>query len=228
MHNVVYYSLHALGVIVSIIYVLRYAKSYSLEGKKTVCIFLCSYACSYTLMLLLFWAIRGRFGGQNVVRIIAFIPLFVCMFSGIFKQDRKKSLDICAPIVCICQALGKIGCQYVGCCQSWLKVPWGIMNRYTKTRLFPVQIFEGLVSAAIVIWLVEYAKKQNFDCDGLCMPYMLISFGITRFFLEFLRDNAITLFWGISELAFWALFMSMVGVVWLAIYKWRHWDPRVS
>ena len=227
MHSIVYYSLHVLGVIVSIIYILRFAKRYNLEDKKVIYTFLCSYACSYSLMLLLFWAITGRFGGQNVVRIIAFIPLFVCVFSKAFKLDLKKALDICAPIVCICQALGKIGCQYNGCCQSWLKVSWGIMNRYTKTRLFPIQLLEGLVSAAIVILLITYAKKHEYDCDGLCMPYMLISFGITRFFLEFLRYSE-ELFWGISELAFWGLFMSIVGVIWLAIYKWKHWDPRVS
>ena len=97
---------------------------------------------------------------------------------------------------------------------------------YTKTRLFPIQLLEGLVSAAIAIWLIVYAKKHDYDCDGLCMPYMLISFGITRFFLEFLRDNPITIFWGISELAFWALFMSIVGAIWIMVYKWRHWDPR--
>ena len=91
--------------------------------------------------------------------------------------------------------------------------------------MFPVQLLEGIVSAAIVVWLLTYAKKHKYNCAGLCMPYMFIAFGLTRFFLEFLRNNQ-KLFWGISELALWSLLMFIVGIVWIAVSKWERWDPR--
>ena len=43
---------------------------------------------------------------------------------------------------------------------------------------------------------------------------LLVTFGSTRFFLEFLRDDK-KLVLGISNLAFHALFMTVVGLVWM-------------
>lgn len=227
MLDLIYYSLHALGFLACALYILRFAGAYELDGKKSVLIFLCFYSCSYLLMLLLYFLIVGKFGGQNVVRIFVFIPVFSSLFCRIFRTDVIRSLDLFAPLVCICQAFGKIGCQIVGCCQSQIAVSWGIPNRYTGTRLFPVQLLEGAVSAAIAVGLVLFAKKRDFRCRGLCMPYMFISFGVTRFFLEFLRNN-VKLFWGISELALWCVFMTVVGVCWLFVDRWNRWDPRTE
>jgi prolipoprotein diacylglyceryltransferase len=47
---------------------------------------------------------------------------------------------------------------------------------------------------------------------------MLVLFGSTRFLFEFLRDNE-KMFWGISNLAIHALFMFVVGVIWIVIQK---------
>jgi prolipoprotein diacylglyceryltransferase len=47
---------------------------------------------------------------------------------------------------------------------------------------------------------------------------MLVLFGSSRFCFEFLRDNEKLLF-GCSNLAFHALFMFVVGVLWLVLLK---------
>ena len=62
------------------------------------------------------------------------------------------------------------------------------------------------------------AKKRNYVPDGLEYPVMLVLFGSTRFLFEFLRDNE-KMFWGISNLAIHALFMFVVGIIWIIVAK---------
>ena len=52
--------------------------------------------------------------------------------------------------------------------------------------------------------------------SGRVYAMFLVTFGGTRFLLEFLRDNE-KLFLGISSLALHALFMVLVGTVWLMV-----------
>ena len=46
------------------------------------------------------------------------------------------------------------------------------------------------------------------------MPWMLLLYGVGRFFTEFLRDNE-KIWIGCSDIAFHALFMAVVGLVML-------------
>ena len=81
---------------------------------------------------------------------------------------------------------------------------------------FPIQPIEALTAVAIVVFLFVRSKKKQYEPDGYEYPLMLVLFGSTRFLFEFLRDND-KMFWGISNLAIHALFMFVVGLIWIII-----------
>ena len=178
----------------------------------------CTYLTAYALMLVLFWLITGSFGGQNVIRVFLFLPLILWLYANTFGVDYKVSLDFAAPVLCIAQAFGKIGCTISGCCESWLEVPWGVYNPYTETRLFPVQIAEGITSLVIAIVVILIAARKDFRAGGMTMAWMWVLFGPTRVIWEFFRANE-KLFWGLSELSLWSIVLSIAGVLWLILYK---------
>ena len=67
-----------------------------------------------------------------------------------------------------------------------------------------------------MIWR-EY--RNNFVPDGKNVPIILIFYGISRFFLEFLHNNA-KLFWNINLMQFHCVLMILVGVVcWFILNK---------
>jgi phosphatidylglycerol:prolipoprotein diacylglycerol transferase len=169
-------------------------------------------------MLVLFWIITGDFGGQNVIRVFLFVPLILLLYAKTFDIDYKVSLDFAAPVLCIAQAFGKIGCTISGCCESFIEVPWGVYNQQTETTLFPVQICEGITALLVAVCVVLIAKRRGFRCGGITMAWMWVMFGSTRVVWEFFRANE-KLFLGLSELALWSIALTVAGVVWLILDK---------
>ena len=209
-----YYGFHILGFIASLSYLYWVFPKYQVNRLRGFGLAACTYLTAYALMLVLFWLITGHFGGQNVIRIFLFLPLILLLYSNTFDVDYKKSLDFAAPVLCIAQAFGKIGCTISGCCESWWEVPFGIYNPYTETRLFPVQIAEGLTALAISVAVILIARKNNFNCGGRTMAWMWVLFGPTRVIWEFFRANE-KLFLGLSELSLWSIALTVAGVLWL-------------
>ncbi|MEG0570982.1 MAG: prolipoprotein diacylglyceryl transferase [Oscillospiraceae bacterium] len=202
----------ALGFLFGVIYVLLYAKKYELKKIRALLFVGICYATLYLLMLLLYFLISGKLAGKNMVRVFAFCPIVVTFFAIGFNIDVKKAFDFLAPVPLLVFAITHIGCNWGGCCRSNITVPWGIYNRITQTHLFPNQILETIVAALSTVLILYLLHKNKYDMGGKAMGYMLILYGSQRFLLEFIRDNQ-KLFWGISELALWALATIIVGLV---------------
>jgi prolipoprotein diacylglyceryltransferase len=113
--------------------------------------------------------------------------------------------------------ISHFGCIFFGCCSGY-PCSFGVYNPFYKDIRFPIQPIEALAAVAIVIYLFRRAKKRNYIPDGLEYPIMLVTFGSSRFCFEFLRSGE-KRFWGVSNLAIHALFMFVVGVIWIYIAK---------
>ena len=213
-----YYGFHIIGFLATLIYLYFVFPKYEVKRIRGFCLAACTYLTAYALMLVLFWMITGNFGGQNVIRVFLFLPLILLLYSNAFDVDYKKSLDFAAPVLCIAQAFGKIGCTISGCCESYLEVSWGVYNPYTETKLFPVQLLEGVTALIIAIAVILIAARKDFRCGGRTMPWMWVLFGSTRVIWEFFRANE-KLFWGLSELALWSVALFVAGVLWLILDK---------
>ena len=220
-----YYLFHIIGFIATALYLIWVFPKYSVKRLNGLALAACTYLTAYALMLVLFWIITGEFGGQNVIRVFLFVPLILLLYAKTFDVDYKKSLDFAAPVLCIAQTFGKIGCAISGCCESWWQVSWGVYNPYTETRLFPVQIAEGITALIIAIAVIWIAACKDFRAGGRTMAWMWVMFGPTRVIWEFFRANE-KLFWGFSELALWSVALSIAGVLWLILDK-RRGEERV-
>jgi phosphatidylglycerol---prolipoprotein diacylglyceryl transferase len=111
---------------------------------------------------------------------------------SIMKLPVMKSLDIIAPVIPICQILGRFGCFLGGCCHGVpSKAPWamsfpdGAYSPYTKVH--PTQLYEMMVylCIALVLWNLRKKKVKN----GLLFGLYLCMAGVGRFIVEFYRFN---------------------------------------
>ena len=206
------------GRVVSV-FCLVYRRHYDIKRSHALLIPVLGYAIGDLFILLLGWIAMGfqYFGSNNIVKGFSFFPLIGVLLAKMFKIDWKRIMDFSAPAFPLLQCVAHIACNFAGCCHGY-PMEHGIWSPIWNQYLFPIQLLESLVSLLIFIACLIFAKKQNYKVTGRVYPFFLITFGTTRFFLEFLRCNT-KLFWGISNLALWALLMVIVGTVWLIIDK---------
>lgn len=180
----------------------------------TVCIV---YPVVVLWMFVMFWMESGFtvWGGNNIVRIFVYVPLVGLPVAKLLRLDVKKMLSLLSFGPLLVHGISHFGCIFVGCCHSY-PCSFGIYNPLYNDIRFPNQPLEALTAVAIVVFLIWRAEKKNYEPDGYEYPLMLVLFGSTRFLFEFLRDNE-KLFWGISNLAIHALFMLIVGAIWIVI-----------
>ena len=207
----------ALGFISVFLFVFFLGRKMNIKGWKITAVVLTVYPLAVLLMFVLYWLETGYFGGNNIVRVFVYVPLIAYPISKLLKITFKDILAMVALGPVAVQGISHFGCLFEGCCYGYIQ-KWGIYNPMTGALHFPIQPIEAVTSLLIIFYLLHRAKKQNYVPDGQEYPLMLIIFGSTRFLFEFLRDNK-KLFLGISNLALHALFMFVVGVIWLAVLK---------
>ena len=204
-----------LGFVGVFIYLWNISKKYSIPKWKSVVFTVLVYGSTVIWMLFLYWVENGfeGFGGNNIVRVFWWLGVFVFPVSKLLKLDYWKALDFVSPCLCINHGIAHLGCVFAGCCHGY-PCSWGVLNPELGYRCFPNQPIEALVAIGIAVFIWHREKKKGYEqgIDGLSFPLMLMLFGYSRFFLEFLRDND-KLFWGISALAIHALVNAVIGTV---------------
>jgi phosphatidylglycerol---prolipoprotein diacylglyceryl transferase len=84
------------------------------------------------------------------------------------------------------EAVGRIGCYLNGCCYGRVcDLPWAV-DQHGALR-HPTQIYSAIASAAIFMVLLVFKSKLRREGD--LWRLFLLLFGISRFSLEFLREN---------------------------------------
>lgn len=126
------------------------------------------------------------------------------LFSRMFRINIWALLDVGAVSIPLGHAIGRIGCFFGGCC-------WGTGT--TSENLlsivyppYPVKIPEGLAApAGVPLWNVPIMEAgflivlfvsnlfiyNKSRLNGVCTCYYLMAYGAWRFFIEFLRGDAI-------------------------------------
>lgn len=205
------------AIVFQFFFLLFYRKKYDITFRKFVILFAISTPLQYFSMFFQAWVENGfqNWGANNIVRSFVYFPLFFTLAARIAKVPANKVIDFAAPSQALNQAIGHLVCPFAGCCQGYA-CSWGIWNPGTDELLFPNQWLECIVALIIALYLLNMAKRENYIGTGKVYAMFLLTFGGTRFLLEFLRDND-KLLLGISGLAFHALFMFLVGTVWLMV-----------
>lgn len=215
LSNVVYQAINIITYVVLLTFTLLYSKKCEMKKLKALLIPLVIFPVGYIFIYLQGWASTGfqSFGKNNIVKGFVFFPIFCILLAKAMKEDKHKVLDVAALNMPLVQWISHKACIFPGCCHGY---EWehGIINYETHTYLFPNQLLESFVSFCVFLFLLLYAKKKNYSTGGKLYPLFLITFGATRFLLEFLRDNDKVVL-GISNLALWALLMVLVGTAWI-------------
>ncbi len=216
MNKLLYNILFAFSFVVVIVYTVLNCKNYNLSKKKALIFSVCVYVVSLFWMFFLYWAESGfkQWGGNNIVRVFIWIPVAAYPFCKLMKIDWSQACDFLAPCPVLIQGVSHYGCLFEGCCHGY-RWEHGIWNPSLKYNTFPIQPIEACTAVLIAIYILHRQKKLHYKSDGLTYPIMMMLFGYSRFFLEFLRDND-KLFLGISGLAIHALVMGLVGT---AVYE---------
>lgn len=210
-----YDAFFALGFVSVFLFIFFFGKKMKIKAWKPAAVVLLVYPTAVLLMFVLYWLEVGFFGGNNIVRVFVYIPLIAYPVAKLLKLTFKEIMSLLSIGPIAVHGVSHFGCVFVGCCNGHIQ-NWGIYNPQTGARHFPIQPIEAIIALLIIFYLLARAKKRNYIPDGREYPLMLTIFGSTRFICEFLRDND-KLFFGISSLALHALFMFVVGVIWLVV-----------
>lgn len=214
-----YFLFFALGFVSVFLFCVFYGRKIGLKIWKSIVTVLIVYPIAVLWMFILCWAETGfeYFGGNNIVRVFVYIPLIAYPVAKLLKIEWKTICDLLAFGPLAVHGISHFGCIFVGCCASY-PFPWGIYQMQSETYLFPNQPIEALAAVAIIVILLVRAKKNNYVPTAETYPLMLVMFGSSRFFFEFLRNNE-KIFLGCSALSFHALFMFAVGLIALQVIK---------
>ena len=205
------------AILFQFFFLIFYRKKYGFSLKQFIILFAISTPLQYFSMFFLAWVENGfqNWGANNIIRSFVYFPLFFALAAKAAKVPAGKVIDFAAPSQALNQAIGHFVCPVAGCCYGYA-CSWGIWNPILDRQVFPNQWLECLVALFVFIYLYRMAKRENYAGTGRVYAMFLVTFGGTRFLLEFLRDND-KLFFGISNLALHALFMVFVGTVWLIV-----------
>lgn len=116
----------------------------------------------------------------------------VIFVSKMLNLGRLQLMNFSAPLFALFHAFGRVGCFLGGCCYG-IPYEYGIAMADTPDiKRFPVQLLESLVEF-IICCLLLYCEKKK-DNLNLMKMYLII-YAITRFGMEFLRDDDLRGIW---------------------------------
>ena len=114
------------------------------------------------------------------------------------RMPWLKTADVFAPGLALGHAFGRLGCFAAGCCYGKeTNLPWGV--RFSDTwadklsgtpvgvPLHATQLYEFVVELANFVLLAWMIRRKKFD--GQIIGTYLFTYGVARFFLEFLRGD---------------------------------------
>lgn len=133
--------------------------------------------------------------------------LTIMLFSVIRKVKLVGILDLCAIVLPMGHAFGRIGCFLNGCCYGRaVKTPISVTypshsavwyeqvrrgeiasNAIESLPVLPSQLIEAVANFALFAVLFVFARKK--PRSGFISGIYLISYGVIRFFTEMLRSD---------------------------------------
>ncbi len=145
---------------------------------------------------------QASVGNMSLFGAAFFLPLFFLIDAKIFKQEKSKVFDI----FCICMLyavfFSRMNCLFAGCCQ-------GMMIHGLEPHRYPTRELELIFY--VVFILIEAPKVYKKETHGEVYPLYMISYGVFRFAIEFLRE---TNSFGIFHRAhIWAFTCFVLGIL---------------
>ena len=244
-----YYALYLLAFLGAILLVTKRAEAYGASPVLGIDLGMVSFL-SGVLGARLFFAFFSApdYFLRNPIRILYVWQGGFVLYGGLlfgilgcyfFLKSKGASVahwaDIAAPCVLLGIGIGRMGCLSAGCCygsqKDWF---WGMI--FTNPRaaaplnipLHPTQLLEalfGFISCGIFSWIFRSPPKVK----GSVLLWVMLVYSLFRFFIEFLRGDAIrgVFFDGrISSSQIIAVIVALGSLIWL-LYLFKN-SKRVA
>ena len=156
--------------------------------------------------------IGGLIGG-----VIFFLAVYFILKNKI-NGKLVQLLPLAPCAITVAHAFGRVGCFFAGCCYG-IKTDsaLGVVFPELGYPVHPTQLYE-----AAFLFVLFAVMSYLLLCRGFRhnMSVYLISYGIFRFALEFLRDDHRgALVSGITPSQFWSVCMVVIGVALIFVMK---------
>lgn len=203
-----------LGTVAMLIPILIISLKYGIKIWKSVLVALALTITGTIGTYIWFFVEASWFGGRSYYGAVFIVPLIFIFFSKIIRIPYGELMDLCAPSECLMLAIMKYQCLVEGCCGGRaLYVLEG------KDVCFPSQITELVNALLIMVALMLIALIGKGKWRGKIYPWYLIVYGVTRFILNFLRDDLSPLLLGLPAGNLWSLLSIAIGLLWLTDRK---------
>lgn len=174
------------------------------------------------------WSAGATFYGGLIGAVVCFFAGYLGIGHFVFRNkihiaEIDRVVACAFPSIVIAHSFGRIGCLFAGCCYGKLTDSWLGINMFvngTWQRRLPTQLFEAiflLLLFAVLVYLL--VKKRSLYTPSV----YLVCYGIWRFVIEYVRDDAERGSSGISWLTpsqLTAIIMVVVGVGLAFLYKY--------
>lgn len=150
---------------------------------------------------------------------------FLILYALFRKKLKNRLLDCISMLPCcilIAHGFGRIGCFFAGCCYGKETDCFlGVKFPNLPKPVHPTQLYEAAF-LFLMFGLCSYLLlKKKFRHN---MSVYLVSYGLFRFLIEFIRDDHRgALVGGISPSQFWSLLMiaAGIGVYFFTEFLWK-------
>ncbi len=182
-------------------------------------------------------------GGLVVYGGFLFGITFALIFIKIRRLPLGKVADLFAPVLAMGVGFARTGCNLAGCCWglplssdhplalalSHFKAEAPVRQFYASqmnmafesTYVWPAQIISalnGFILFAILLF-IYYKYRDRFKFNGLLFLIFLMLYSVTRFLIEFIRNDTDKSFFGLSAAQFIGIFVFLIAVI-LMVYNY--------
>ena len=162
------------------------------------------------------WSWNFTFYGGLIGGVAVFLLGYFLIIRRLYGPCLNEALKIAPAAIAVGHAFGRIGCFMHGCCygkptNSWL----GIQFTTTVEKVYPTNLFEAIFLFILsgVLFLLAMKKLGKW-----CFPIYMMSYGVWRFFIEYLRgDYRGSFIPGLTPSQFWSIILFLGGVAYLIV-----------
>lgn len=206
------YILLALGVLISIVWVLNFKKELQIKWYAAViiCILIAAVGVVSAKLFALFeaWIAGEEPGSMSIYGAIFMTPLVCLLGTLIFRRPIKTTMDILTLPIVILAGLARVNCLIQGCCLG-LEIPGTNM-------LYPTRELELVFDVVLIITLFRITAKKRFK--GTNYPIYLLSYGIFRFIIQWFREPGFMV--GPLTLShIWSILSILIGLCFIILLK---------
>ena len=207
-----YYGFLSVGAASMFVLTMRRRNRYGLSVPSALCFPLLLLICGISGAKLLYFVENGfaSFSGMSFFGAVYLVLLLMPLIGLLFRLRPLQTLDACAPCVASIIGFMRFGCFCAGCCGGVYCSVGSFSFRW------PTQLIEGFADMMILGLLLSLEQKE--ENRGLLYPVFLVSYGVMRFLIEFLRDTSKAIA-GLSEGQWLALAGSIIGIVCFLIIR---------